>query len=1093
MRKYRLALAGGCDLRLSIHTTANEVSLEGAATAIEAAARLIQVIDQAPDTAGRDVRLIPIETAQLTGVQRAAAAIEKATRYEQGPAMAPPQRGEGMPAPAGGRLGHGTATPPPGMRNTPLPGRPAERPADNGVAALVNPVQVEMIDGLNVLVLRGNARDVEQVMEIVKQIEKLSGEIEPLIEILPMRHLDCTAIASSVRSLYDEVYTQRQGSVSITPIITPNAILIVGPPENVKRVIELAGRLDQPMTPGTQYQVFHLKHVSAASAQTTVQNALVDRGGLSPIVRVSVDTRSNALIVQASPRDMAEVAELIRRIDVTTSAAVNEVRIIQLQHSLAQDIASILQSAIGAATGSSTGSGGTQGGQGQNPQGPGGQMTPGASPFGQNMPGQGFRQGQQGNQAANNAANASGANRSQNDQRAAMLRFLTIDAKGRKLIDSGILTDVRVTADVRANALVISSPAENFELIEALVRQLDGLPASEAQIKVFTIVNGDATSLAEMLRSLYGVSSTQGSQQGSLSVLQTIGADGETSLVPLRFGVDTRTNSIITSGTLSDLNVVEAILTRLDDGEVRHRKSVVLRLKNSPATDVANTLNQFLRSEQQVQKSAPGIVSAFEQIEREVVVTPEPVSNSLVLSATPRFFEEIKGIIEQLDARPPMVMVQVLIASVTLGSTNEFGVELGLQDSVLFDRSTLSNLVTTSTTLSNGTTTSTVISGDATPGYNFNNGNSLGNSYASSNTNTVGGQGISNFGTGRTNSNLGYSGLVLSAQSSSISVLLRALAQKSRVDILQRPQIMTLDNQPAFIQVGQRVPRITGVSNNATTGNTNSITLDNVGLILGITPRISPDGLVVMEIDVERSSLESDTTGIPIYTSPTGQVIRSPIIDATTAQTTVSAMSDQTVVIGGLITKEKDVMHRSVPFLGEIPILGNLFRYDSNIVERTELLVIMTPHIVRNAIDAEVIKRVEAGRMSWCINDVTALYGEAGLRQRRDPWPDKDICVIYPDGEPPCQAPKGPELVVAQPPAQPPAQGPGEAPAQQPWSQPEVIRAPQPLRNAPPGTPGLPVPPGPIQPMSPTAPDLPPSFRVQEPVPPQSYGSGQVQ
>ena len=81
-----------------------------------------------------------------------------------------------------------------------------------------------------------------------------------------------------------------------------------------------------------------------------------------------------------------------------------------------------------------------------------------------------------------------------------MLRFLTIDAKGQRLLESGILTDVRITADARANALVVSAPAESMELIEALIRQLDQLPAAEAQIKVFTIVNGDATSLADMLQ-----------------------------------------------------------------------------------------------------------------------------------------------------------------------------------------------------------------------------------------------------------------------------------------------------------------------------------------------------------------------------------------------------------------------------------------------------------------------------------------------------------------------------------------------------------------------------------------------------------------
>ena len=103
----------------------------------------------------------------------------------------------------------------------------------------------------------------------------------------------------------------------------------------------------------------------------------------------------------------------------------------------------------------------------------------------------------------------------------------------------------------------------------------------------------------------------------------------------------------------------------------------------------------------------------------------------------------------------------------------------------------------------------------------------------------------------------------------------------------------------------------------------------NVGLILGVTPRISPDGLVVMQIDAEKSALESEATGIPIFASTGGTVIRSPIIDTTVAQTTVSAMSEQTVVLGGLIAKTKNESHRKVPLLGDVPLLGHLFRYDS--------------------------------------------------------------------------------------------------------------------------------------------------------------------
>jgi type II secretion system protein D len=871
---------------------------------------------------------------------------------------------------------------------------------------------MEVIDGLDVLVLRGSAQDVEQLMDVVRLIEQLIPETEPAVEILMMKHLECQAVATVVRALYDDVYQARQGSVSITPLVTPNAILIVGRKENVKTVKELAARLDQPAVPGSQFQVFHLRYATATVAQTTINNFFATTvGGLSPRVTVTADARTSSLIVQASPRDLAEVAELIRQIDVINvhDGAVNEVKIIQLKHTLAQDIANIMQTAI---------SGGTAAlGGGQQP-GQGGQFGQGGQPGG---PG-----GQPGGQGQN--PSATGGN-----QRATMLRFLRL--KDHKLLNSGILSEVRITADVKANALVISSPAENFELLEGLVRELDNLPATEAQIKVFTIENGDATNLSDMLRQLFSQTTQTGQQQGAggfagfgafgmmIPQVQTTSSGSETSLVPLRFGVDTRTNSVITSGTMGDLNIVEAILTKLDDREVRKRKSVVIRLKNSPATNVATAITTFLTQERtNLQQAGAGLTSAFEQLEREVVVVPETVTNSLVLSATPRFFEEVRAIIEDLDARPPMVMIQVMIASVELGSTNEFGIELGLQDSVLFDRSILSNLSETSNTTASGATTSTVISGNGTPGFNFNNGQDLGNlgtlpagSGITQNTSpgTVAGQGISNFAVGRTNSTLGYSGLVLSAASENVSAMLRALAENHRIDILQRPQIMALDNQPANLQVGQRVPQVTTVNVSTLGGSSNSITTNNVGLLLGVTPRISPDGLVVMLIDAEKSELEPEATGIPIYTSPTGQVIRSPIIDATTVNTTVAAMSEQTIVIGGLITKSKNKTHRGVPVIDDIPVINNFFRFDSTVETKVELLIILTPHIVRNQAEADAIKRAEAAKMSWCLTDVTKMHGEAGLRRRTDEWTDGEVPVIYPDSGPlPVgKQPAGPEMI----------------------------------------------------------------------------------
>jgi type II secretion system protein D len=824
------------------------------------------------------------------------------------------------------------------------PAGPADEAEQEGrLRALGTDVQVEILPDLDVIILRGRERDVEEITRIIKELERLSAETEPRIEVYPLKHVAGPALVTIVEQVSPELIGGRQGRVSVTPLVKPNALLLIGWGEAVKTIKELIAKLDQPVEPQTQLRVFRLKHAPAAQARTTISQFFAGRSGLGPKLVVTADIRTNSLVVQAAARDMDEVAALIERIDTGTSAAVTRARIFKLKNSLAADLGGTLQAAIDAARG-----------------------------------GRGSLAG-----------------------KSAILELLGIDAQGERILRSGILSDVRITPDVRTNSLVISAPAESMALLAELIRQLDS-PAVVAQIKVFQIVNGDANDMIRMLRSLLPT------QTGAAARLELPVAEGETSLVPVRFSVDARTNSIIATGSKGDLAIIEALLLRLDDEDVQQRKNSVYRLKSSPAIDVARAINEFLRSERQVQRAAPGAESPFQQIEREVVVVPEPVSNALIISATPRFFDDILDLVEKLDAQPPQVMIQVLIAELKLGNTEEFGVELGLQDSVLFDRSMLGNLITTLATTEQSTadgvitsTTETIQAADNLPGFSFTN-NPLGNSGSAKairDANVVGGQGVTTFAVGRVNNELGFGGLVLSASSESVSLLIRALQESRRLEVLSRPQIMTLDNQPAFIQVGQRVPRITGTTINAT-GQVNNIQMEDVGLILGVTPRISPDGTIVLELDAEKSEVGPEIEGIPVSISE-GVVIRSPRVDITTAQTTVSARDGETIVLGGLIMKGSRTIKRRVPWLSDIPLLGQIFRYDSEIEKRTELLIIMTPHVIRTAEDAERIKHIEAARIHWCLGDVTRLHGDTGLFEISDEMPcDGRTEVIFPDMNP---------------------------------------------------------------------------------------------
>jgi hypothetical protein len=248
---------------------------------------------------------------------------------------------------------------------------------------------------------------------------------------------------------------------------------------------------------------------------------------------------------------------------------------------------------------------------------------------------------------------------------------------------------------------------------------------------------------------------------------------------------------------------------------------------------------------------------------------------------------------------------------------------------------------------------------------------------------------------------------VLSASSNSVSVLIRALQASNRVQILSRPQIRTLDNQSAYIQVGQRVPRVSSTS--TTQGfQSSNIVLENVGLIVGVTPRISPDGMVIMEVDAEKSNIGSESQGIPISIGPDGSVVRSPRVDTTQAQATVSAASGETIVLGGLITNSTEELSRRVPFLSDIPVLGRLFRYDGVQDRRTELLIILTPHVILTPEDSERIKQAEVARMSWCAAQVYDLYEDIGyIGEPVLPSLETQIGaeVIYPDRDPRGAAP----------------------------------------------------------------------------------------
>ena len=763
-------------------------------------------------------------------------------------------------------------------------------------------------------------------------------------------------------------------------------------------------------------------------------------------IRITFDVATNTVFVQAAPADMAEIRDLIQYLDTDVSHAVNNLRIKRLKHAVAADVAALLQRAIGYGVAPQTqqtgGGGGT--GAGATP----GQATPPGGAGAPGAPGGGF-QGGQGGQGGRQGAGAGAGAGAQGattgattgagatsapgaTTKSSSLRFVSPSANG-KIVESGLLEDVFILSDDNTNSLLISAPEKTMELLDTLIDSLDVPPAAQYVVKVITLKKNDAAALATMLQQLFlgtggtgsgrtvtgpttaggtttggggagGIGGGIGGGAGGAGAGAGAGAAGGASgsgrplqlslsgpsegpqLTDLRITIDERTNSIIAAGSASDLDIILALIAKLEatseGGEVLNRRNEVYHLKNATATDVANALNVFLSNSINLLRTN-GQLTPFQDLEHEVVVVPEPVTNKLLISATPRFYDDVFRLIQELDAESPQVMIQVLIAEVDLTGSEEFGIEFGLQSPVLFNRSITpaAGLIGPNGSINfanaagglapPGVTINSSINPAAQPGFNFNNPSlPLGNNPAVSPA-QVGFQGLGSLGVGRVSPASGVGGFVFSAASDSFSLLIRALKTQGRIDILSRPQIMTLDNQLATIHVGQSFPYVSGT--NVTVGIiTNSILYKDVGVQLQVTPRISPDGRVLMRVIPEVSSVAPTSINLGNGTLATAFNVQN-------VTTTVSAQDGETVALGGLIQRRDQKDENKIPWFGDLPFVGAAFRYRTQTKAKTELLVILTPHIVRSRADADRVLAEESRRMDYILEDVVRTHGLSGM------------------------------------------------------------------------------------------------------------------
>jgi general secretion pathway protein D len=446
-----------------------------------------------------------------------------------------------------------------------------------------------------------------------------------------------------------------------------------------------------------------------------------------------------------------------------------------------------------------------------------------------------------------------------------------------------------------SSSLVITDRAGNVARIEGIIARLD--QASESEIDVVALRHANAS---EVVR--------------TLTMLQPAGdAAGN------KLAADERTNSVLIAGDKGRRLRWKALVTNLDTPLGEGDSTQVIYLRYADAEQLVPILESSLSSllgqqSAPVQEGQAGKQTSFIQAHKD--------TNALVVTAPPAVIRELRNVIRQLDIRRAQVLIEAIVAEVNDQTARQLGVEWQATTDDFTDQG--------------------VIGGTNFVGVN---GTSGIFGLAQNPASLAGAAGLS----------LGYILGTTTLPGSDeeilqVGALVRALTGDSNTNILSTPSTVTLDHQEAILSVGQEVPFVTGQytstgatgSNPETGGVVNPFqTIDRkeVGLKLRVTPHINEGDSVIMDLDLEASSIAPNTSGaVDLITNSRKLTTRVLIPDG------------GMLVIGGLTSEELRETVQKVPGLGDIPVLGNLFKSRSTTKERRNLMVFLKPTIARDAI-----------------------------------------------------------------------------------------------------------------------------------------------
>jgi len=589
-----------------------------------------------------------------------------------------------------------------------------------------------------------------------------------------------------------------------------------------------------------------------------------------------------------------------------------------------------------------------------------------------------------------------------------LLRLENLDAA--TIADNVLAPLVPATGNVvvysPTNTLLITDSAANIERLVKIIKELDQ-PGSARMLEVIPLQYAGAEDVAKICTEVFA--------QGSPTAARRSRTEGASAaeFSPPKILAYARANALIAMASTEQLATIKELVAKMDRDTGGGYSSVnVYPLENADAESLAKTMNEILtgiRAEVRAGGQGKGPVSSG-----PVTITPDKPTNSLVINAKPEDYASLKGIIEKLDVKRKQVYVEALIMELSLDATQQLGISLAGaaevdDDGLVFGSS---NLNKTPVGLS-----------DLTPGDG---------GIPTLLTRAVDGLLAGGFFNPITVTGPGGTEITVPT----LSVLLHLSKTDGDVNILSAPRLLTSDNEEAEIIVGSNVPIITNRLTDTGGGNglaqSVSVERKDVALILRFTPQVTEGDLVRLNVYQEMTDIVPFSAGLAASVGNPNDV--GPSFSKRVLRNTVLAENGKTVVLGGLIGTNINETVTKVPWLGDIPLLGWLFKTKSTEEKKTNLLVFINPTVIRGPEDLARVTGRNRMVADGLMNDRTRsalpenYFAPGDDKQMQPPKTAVQGAPPSPPKAVPAPDPSGMVLPTSAPPIPPPA------PASQPQS-----------------------------------------------------------